>query len=265
VTFLGSAGPWGQRVYLVGGLAPRYIVGKLPEGAAAHVGTTDVDLVIELVLGDATFRAYRALETNLRSAGFERLDSCTWVAEVSGLKVRLEFLCDTTEVEPGRIFMPTGQQVGGVGAFNIPGAALVAEDFRAHELEAERFDGTGLSRVTLRVAGLLPFVVLKVLAFQERHENKDSYDLVFCLLNYASGPENAGAAAAASPVRDRPFVVDALELLGERFADVGDDGPGAYAAFLADPSDTAAAERLRREAVVTVRRFLGAFRSAGER
>lgn len=47
-------GPWRGRVYLAGGLAPRYLIGRLPEGARAHVGTADVDLVIGLALGDGT-------------------------------------------------------------------------------------------------------------------------------------------------------------------------------------------------------------------
>jgi len=48
-------------------------------------------------------------------------------------------------------------------------------------------------------------------------------------------------------------VTEALELLGERFGDVGQDGPTAYATFLADPGDDEEAARLRREAVGTVR------------
>ena len=52
VTLLADIGPWSERVYLAGGLAPRYIVGSLPEGARPHVGTTDVDLVIGLAVGD---------------------------------------------------------------------------------------------------------------------------------------------------------------------------------------------------------------------
>jgi len=66
VTLLGDIGPWSERVYLVGGLAPRYIVGSLPEGARTHVGTTDVDLVIGLAVGDESPEAYRTLENNLR-------------------------------------------------------------------------------------------------------------------------------------------------------------------------------------------------------
>ena len=44
VTLLGDIGPWDERVYLAGGLAPRYIVGSLPEGARPHVGTTPTTL-----------------------------------------------------------------------------------------------------------------------------------------------------------------------------------------------------------------------------
>jgi hypothetical protein len=69
VTLLGDLGPWRERVYLAGGLAPRYIVGQLPDGAHAHVGTTDVDLVIGLALSDETPETYRTLQNNLDKAG----------------------------------------------------------------------------------------------------------------------------------------------------------------------------------------------------
>lgn len=41
LTLVGDLGPWRERVYLAGGLAPRYLVGQLPAGARGHVGTTD--------------------------------------------------------------------------------------------------------------------------------------------------------------------------------------------------------------------------------
>lgn len=263
VTLLGSAGPWRERLYLVGGLAPRYLVGKLPESVPAHVGTTDIDLVIELVVDAADDHAYRTLATNLKEAGFGAVESCRWTTEVDGVTVKLEFLCETDEVPPGKIFKPRGQKVGAkLGAFNIPGVALAAQDFVERELNGERLDGTGVSRVTLRVAALLPFVVLKITAYQDRHENKDAYDLVYCLLNYGRGPDDAGAVAASSPIREQPRVVESIELLEERFADVDRDGPGAYAAFLTDLGDAAEVDRLRRQAVVAVRRFIAALRAA---
>ena len=50
------------------------------------------------------------------------------------------------------------------------------DDFVECGIEAERLDGGGQSRVTVRVANVLPYTVLKILAFQDRHENKDGYE-----------------------------------------------------------------------------------------
>jgi hypothetical protein len=167
VTLLGDLGPWRERIYLAGGLAPRYLVGRLPEGAHAHVGTTDVDLVIGLALGDETPETYRTLQNNLEKSRFRRQDpSFRWTRDVDGLTVVVEFLCETDEVEPGRIFRPKGEFTGSkLGALNVRGAHLVRDDFVERELEGERLDGGGRSKVGVRVANLLPYTVLKILAF----------------------------------------------------------------------------------------------------
>lgn len=265
VTLLGDLGPWRERIYLAGGLAPRYLIGQLPEGARAHVGTTDVDLVIGLALGDETPETYRTLQNNLEKAHFKQEEpSFRWSRDVEGVTVLVEFLCETDEVEPGHIFRPKGEFTGSkLGAFNVRGAHLVREDFIEVEIEGERLDGGGRSRVTVRVAGLLPYAVLKILAFQDRHENKDAYDLVFTLMNHPGGPRAAGAAAADSPIAQYPQVEEALSLLEERFRDVGQDGPNAYALFLATPDDKEEEARLRQEAVAIAREFLRGFSQAG--
>ena len=261
VTLLGDLGPWRERIYLVGGLAPRYLVGRLPDGARAHVGTTDVDLVIGLALGDETPETYRTLENNLEKSRFDQSGpGFRWVREVDGVKVVVEFLCETEAVPAGLVFWPKAGSTGSkVGAFNVRGANLVRYDFVERVLEGERLDGGGASKVAVRVANILPYAVLKVLAFQDRHENKDAYDLVFCLLHFGDGPAAAGREAARSAVARDDRATDGLELLAERFADVGQDGPTAYGTFLAEPGDDEEAARLRREAVATVRAFLAAF------
>ena len=258
LTLLGDLGPWRERIYLAGGLVPRYLVGRLPEGARGHVGTTDVDLIIGLALGDETPETYRTLQNNLESAHFAQKEpSFRWARDVEGATVLVEFLCETAEVEPGRILRPKGESTGSkLAAFNVRGAHLVRDDFIEHEIEGERLDGGGLSRVAVRVANVLPYTVLKILAFQDRHENKDAYDLVFTLFHYAGGPRACGRAAASSPSAAHPQASEALALLGERFSDADQDGPSAYSLFLASPDDEEEKARLRREAVATVRAFL---------
>ena len=259
VTLLGDIGPWKRRIYLAGGLAPRYIVG-IPEGARPHVGTTDVDLVIGLAVEGESVEAYRTLETNLKKAGFEAESSFRWMKRIEGMTVILEFLCETDQVEPGKIFKPKEGTGSGLGAFNVRGAQLVTRDYVEHAIEADRIDGGGRSKVVVRVANILPYTVLKILAFQDRHENKDSYDLIYCLLNFGVGPEEAGRSAARSAIRADAQVDRALRLLAERFADADQDGPHAYGAFLADEGDEEEKARLRQEAVAVVRDFLTAMR-----
>ena len=265
VTLLGDLGPWRERVYLAGGLVPRYLIGRLPEGARAHVGTVDVDLVIGFAMGDETPETYRTLQNNLEKARFEQAEpSFRWTRDVEGVPVVVEFLCETNEVEPGRIFRPKGEFTGSkLGAFNVRGAHLVRHDFVERGIEAERLDGGGLSEVTVRVANLLPYTVLKILAFQDRHENKDAYDLVFTLLNHAGDPRASGVEARSSSVAKHPQVDEALTLLGERFRGPEEDGPSAYASFLAPKADEDGKARLRQEARATVREFLTGFRGAG--
>lgn len=258
VTLLGDIGPWSQRVYLAGGLAPRYIVGTLPEGARPHVGTTDVDLVIALTLSDESPEAYRTLENNLRKARFVDETSFRWHRDVDGINVTVEFLCETDNVEPGRIFKPKQGTGSGLGAFNVPGAQLVARDYTEVEVEADRLDGGGRSKVEIRVAGILSYTVLKTLVFQDRHENKDAYDLVYCLLNFGDGPDDAGRQSKHSPIADDEQVAAALRLLAERFASADRDGPSAYSGFL-DDGDPDTAARHRQEAVAVVREFLDGF------
>lgn len=258
---LGDIGPWRERIYLAGGLAPRYLTATLPEGARGHVGTTDVDVIIGLALADEAPETYRTLQNNLEKASFRQQEpSFRWAREVDGVTVLIEFLCETDQVQPGRIFKPKDEYTGSkLSAFNVPGAQLARHDYIERQIRGERLDNGGQSAVSLRVANVLPYAVLKIFSFQDRHENKDAYDLVFTLLNQEGGPRAAGAAAAHSPVARHPQITEALALLGERFADIAQDGPAAYAAFLASADDQEDNARLRREAVATVRAFLDGF------
>lgn len=257
---LGDLGPWRERIYLAGGLAPRYIVGRLPEGARAHVGSTDIDLVIGLALGDENPETYRTLQNNLEKSGFDQLEpSFRWGRDVEGVTVVVEFLCETEEVEAGRIYRPKGESTGAkLGAFNVRGAHLARSDYVEVELEGDRLDEGGRSKVTLRVVNILSYTVLKILAFQDRHENKDSYDLVFTLLNVEGGPVEAGRSARSSPIAGHHQTVEALALLEERFGGVEQDGCISYALFLGDEEGERA--RLRQEALATIREFLKGFR-----
>lgn len=258
VTLLGDIGPWCERVVLVGGLAPRYIVGASPPPASLHAGTNDVDLVIELAVGE-TNEAYDTLYRNLGRSGLAHGDrSYQWRRRAEDAVVEVDFLCETDAVEPGRIHRPGDGTGSRFAAFNAPGAGLVAQDCFEVSVTAARLDEGGISTVALRVAGLLSFAVLKVLAFQQRHHNKDAYDLLYTLRHSRGGPQAAGQAAADSPIRTTARVQSALDLLRRQFETAEHDGPSAYASFRADAEDAGGNARRRNEAVAVVKQFLTA-------
>lgn len=62
VTLLRGLGPWKDSVYLIGGLAPRYLVPARPPAVPTHAGTMDVDIVIDAAVREA--RLLRQREVN---------------------------------------------------------------------------------------------------------------------------------------------------------------------------------------------------------
>lgn len=264
VTIIGNAGFWGRHLFLVGGLAPRYLTVSDATPLEPHIGTHDVDLAIVLAIDAKNAGDYETLDRNLRDSGFTQAPQSgdpefRWRREVEGVPVVLEFLCETDEAPHGRNFKPRSGAGSRFQAFNVRGLGLVAADHRSVEVTAERLDDGGKATTTVRVAGVLSFVALKISAYQDRHAPKDTYDLVYVLLHHEGGPAGAGRAMAESPVFADAFAVEAIALLRERFADPANDAPSSYATFLAVSADREEGARLRNEAVAVVAEALAAF------
>lgn len=267
LTLLRSAGPWKNRLYLVGGLAPRYLLPDLPADVPRHIGTTDVDVVLPIAVVGGDLAAYRALATNLKQAGFKgapgddgRPTSFRWRVTVDGFPIDVEFLADDPTVEPGRVFKPKViglPGAGKMGAFCVRGADLAARDYLEVKLVGTTLDGAK-SFTELRVANLTPFIALKADAYHDRRKRKDVYDLVYVLTNHPGGPEGAAKAVSASQVRNDPFVERAFGLLRDHFEDVDLDGPRDYAEFMNSYGDEEADARNRLVAAMAAEEFLGA-------
>ncbi len=273
VTLLRGLGPWKQGIYVTGGLVPRYLIPVVPDAAQPppHIGTTDVDLVLNFAVL-AEVEAYRRLEQNLKTLGFVRGQNdegapqhFSWRKPVGeGVTIVVDLLCDAPLEAGGRVKPITGEKR--LSALGIPGAYLVTEDFIEVELTEELLDERGIATETIRVANIVPFLALKALAYDDRLEEKDAYDLVYCLTHYATGPEGIAEAYAASLVRlpGDPFLVRALEILRSRFVTdektegYKKDGPVSYARFLADPGRAGLNVVNQRNAAAVVEAFLGA-------
>lgn len=250
VTLLRGLGPWKDSVYLVGGLAVRYLT---PAGSS-QVGTLDVDVVVDIQLL-AGIEAYRSLEDNLRRSGFEPIgkdghpvpSSWRWrYGNEAGDAIVVELLTDNPEKRGGQAQVVPGE--GAIRVANIPHSSIVFDHYQVREITAELLDGNGITIERIRHADIVSFTCLKAFAFDERGEPKDAHDLIYCIEH---APGGLGAVAKslrmARAGKHAPVVEDALQILRKRFvsdsraAGYRKDGPTKVVKFefvAGEPSET---------------------------
>jgi hypothetical protein len=261
-TILSGIGPWGPRIVLMGGLAPRYLIQDLQEGIEPHLGTTDLDVVVGVVLSTDDISPYRTLAKNLKESGFHPLEaSFRWAREIDGIQVVIEFFCPPEDGKPGSLKRNPAEGIGSaISAIRLRGAELAGEDILDVTLEGETLDYGGIRQVVVKVANILPFLTLKAFAIDDRTKEKDAYDIVWTLSAYKGGPAEAATAALQSPVYGHSDVNAAIELLRVHFSDIEAAGPLLYARFfLGTNADDDQRIRLRRYASGAVKEFLDAW------
>lgn len=253
---------------------PRYLIeqGTAPTGVVPpHAGTTDVDLVLDLQVL-AQIDAYRRLEANRKALGFQRGTNeegqpqhFSWRRSIrDGVTIVVDLLCDAQADAGGLVSGLPGERR--LSALKIVGGQLVTTDYVEREITAELLDEQGIVTETVRIAGVVAFIVLKALAFDDRGEEKDAHDLIYCLMHYGSGPIEVGARFAQHLARspEKLLLERALAILRRRFASDAHsaggrkDGPMAYARFLTDPGRRERDARNRQDAVDVVETFLQA-------
>ncbi len=263
----GIGQPWRHKVCLVGGLVPRYLVSGDGYNQPEHVGSTDVDVALRLVVEAQDDGAYATLEKNLKRNGLVRADgsSWRWMADVDGELVVLELLGDSDDATPGTIFHPKVTPpagAGGVGLLCVKGVELAFRDPLSISRDVLLLDGAR-STVEFQVANLAPFVALKADAYLDRRKAKDAYDLVYVLRWWQGGTEAAAAAIASSSVASEPFVVSAIARVLGDFSETDRAGAIDYASLSASGGTTAEVAMARSEAVLVVRRFAQTLQALG--
>ncbi len=228
VTVISSLGAWKKQTRLIGGLVPRYLIRREEgdETLPLHAGTMDVDLVLDpALLTDKD--AYRHLEESLLALGFTpqtdengRNLHYRWRKDLAVVDVVvLDLLCDSAGVRDvssgGERCLPMG----------LRGAHLALQDFVEVTVTAGHLDQSVTITEVVQVANIVPFLVLKALAYQDRREPKDAYDLIYALAYYTDAEGQMGPQAVAdafarrkAAMPDEPLFGEALTILREHFA-----------------------------------------------
>ena len=224
-----------DEIVVVGGLVPSLLISSGPE-TDTHVGTRDLDLGLQVAILDAG--RYQDLTARLRQSGFSpdekdgKQVSQRWQIDAGGQKVTVDFLIPPTKEkrQGGRLLNIEHD----FAAIITPGLELAFNDRIQISLSGDTIMGEKATRLVW-VCGPGAFVVLKALAFRNRGENKDAYDLYYVLRNY--GADVSEVAGRVRSLRNDPSVDQALLILLEDFAEMDSLGPRRVAEFLGDSSN----------------------------
>jgi hypothetical protein len=211
---------------LLGGLVPDLLCRR---GEHAHVGTTDVDVQVDLEIHGGARNAAR-LESALGAAGFHPDAQRVWrwrAPSAPGVLVKIEFLADMIDQPDKAIINFDG--CTSLGAANLRGTGFASRDWEPRELRAT-IDSVDVS-VVVRVATLPAYVLAKSHAAYGRSLEKDWYDIAYVVLHNDEGGPRA-AAARVTAVFAADLVGQTATALGEVLANFRDDraqGSVAYA------------------------------------
>lgn len=228
-----------DQICIVGGLVPSLLidhdVGPDPETGTGHPGTNDLDVGLAIALLED--EQYAELGARLRQEGFGPDTNSNgnptpqrW--KLGSLKVTIDFLLPPVP----------GQEVGGrmqslesdLSAMITPGLQLAQNEREEIVVDGHTLKGERVKR-SIPVCGPATFVVLKALAFSDRGEPKDAFDLVYVLRRWPGGIADIAKRLGPHFDTDRDTLAEALGKLASDFDSPESHGPLRAAEFDGEP------------------------------
>ncbi|KAF0125138.1 MAG: hypothetical protein FD189_1844 [Elusimicrobia bacterium] len=217
-------GEYHDGIVVIGGWVPPLILGP-----GTHVGSLDVDLALDP--GALNAGAYARIGTLLSGRGYVLDERHPYVfrrsVEINGRSFSVEIDLLSGEYG-GTARARRHQDVQGVKARKARACDLAFSMFSEVRIEGE-LPGGGLDSATVRVASIVPFLVMKGMALASRLKEKDAWDIYYCLNNYPGGLDALAAGIKAS--LPNKLVSEGLLKISEKFASEKHIGPRMVADF----------------------------------
>ena len=237
-----TLGAYLDDVCIVGGLVPALLIDTARDDDRdedeRHPGTNDLDVGLALAVLDD--ERYAEISARMRAEGFQpdTNDAGNQTVQrwrLGNLKVTVDFLMPPAPEQDQRVRVQNLES--DFGALITPGLELAFDERVDVELEGHTLMAERATR-TIPVCGPAAFVVLKALAFADRAEPKDAYDLVY-VIRHTPGRGQAIAERLANHAEHHAAIVGrALALLARDFDGPDGIGPGRAARFtIAEPAE----------------------------
>ena len=215
-------------VVIIGGWTPTFLV---PQSDDPHVGSLDIDVALNFSkIPDNTYQTI--LKAFLKRGYVQdkeqpfRFFRKVMAEGETPISVEVDLMAGEYG---GTGTIHRMQKVQDVRARKARGCDLAFDSSMSITLEGELPDG-GKDKVSFKVAGIVPFLVMKGMAMYERMKEKDAYDIYYCVDRYPGGVKVL--AAEFRPYIKNKLVVEGLEKIRNKFASVEHLGPKWVADFL---------------------------------
>jgi len=242
VELLTILGEYRNNMVLVGGWVPYFL---LIEKGREHTGSTDIDLALDFnKISDSTYKTILQL---LKKHGYKQGNQPFIFNRIieSNNKTQYKIEIDLPSGEYGG----TGrshrtQKIQDIHARKSRGCDLVFQYNFTYSLKKEMPDGS-VNELRIKIADVIPFLVMKGMALWERYKEKDAYDIYFTILNYKGGVNKL--IKIFNPVKSNNLIKEGLGKIGAKFDDINTIGPSWIVKFL-EIQDKEEADRIKRDA-----------------
>ncbi|MFV1981724.1 MAG: hypothetical protein ACC655_11270, partial [Rhodothermia bacterium] len=207
-------GEYQNDIVIIGGWVPDLLM-----PGQGHIGSTDIDIALDhRVLQDP---GYESIRRRLIGRGYtqdERQPFIFWrTVNIKETEVVVEVDLLAAEYE-GTGRKHRTQKVQDIRARTVRGCDLALEKPVELKLTGETPSG-GIDTVSVRVAAIVPFLVMKSMSLRSRIKEKDSYDIWLCLRYYPDVSTGIEVIAGEfQPYLENRLVSEALEILDGKFA-----------------------------------------------
>jgi len=246
-------GEYKDNIVLIGGWVPQFLFQNTSEW---HIGSIDVDLALDhrRISGEV----YKGIHDLLLDRGYKQgkqpVIFCRTV-NIGGADVNVQVDLLSGEYE-GTGRSHRHQKVQEICARKVRGCDLAFDD--PVEVTVEGIlPGGAKDSATIRVASIVPFLVMKAIVLDDRMKEKDAYDIYYCLKQYSDRLDEV-----VSDFRQHlknSLIQEGLAKLAKNFASEEHTGPKFVTAFeeITDEDDRIQMERDAFERVNYLLRELG--------
>ncbi len=245
-------GAFRDSIVLVGGWMPYFL---FEEGRQEHTGSLDIDIALDFKkISDDTYGTIlqileeRGYEQGKQPFIFHRNIS---TEDSRAVTVKINLLAGE--------YAGTGtthrtQKVQDARARKTRGCDLALQHSFPIILCKEMPDGAK-NEVTIQVADVVPFLVMKGIALWDRYKEKDAYDIYFTTLHYPGGIE--ALVKVFAPFESNKLIHEGLGKIRAKFDDIDAPGPVWVANFL-EIDDEEEKEMIKRDVFERVNALLDA-------